>query len=299
MEQIFEYLKVIIIGLVEGITEWLPVSSTGHMILVDEFIKLQVSPDFWNMFLVVIQLGAILAVCILYFSKLNPFSGSKSPEQKKQTWSLWAKVIVGIIPAGLIGVPLNDWMEEHFNNSWVVALALIVYGIAFIVIENWRASRGLDEEEPQGAHFVEQAKTVHKINSMEELSFLQAFQIGCFQVLSLVPGTSRSGSTILGGLLLGTSRTLAAEFSFYMAIPVMFGASFLKLLKFFLKGNSFDMQGYIMLVLGMMVALIVSIISIRFLMRYIKTNNFKLFGYYRIVLGVIVIAYGLSIGFTL
>lgn len=298
MEQIVEYLKIVIIGLVEGITEWLPVSSTGHMILVDEFIKLQVSPDFWNMFLVVIQLGAILAVCILYFSKLNPFSMSKTPEQRRQTWNVWAKVVVGIIPAALIGVPLNDWMEEHLNNAWVVAAALIVYGIAFILIENWRAARELDESESRGAHFAGRQASDSRINSMEELSFVQAFQIGCFQVLSLVPGTSRSGSTILGALLLGSSRTLAAEFSFYMAIPVMFGASFLKLLKFFLKGNHFDMQGYSMLGLGMLVALLVSIVSIRLLMSYIKTKDFKFFGYYRIVLGLIVIVYGLSLGFA-
>lgn len=301
MELIFEYLKVVLIGIVEGITEWLPVSSTGHMILVNELVKLQVSEQFWNMFLVVIQLGAILAVCILYFRQLNPFALSKTKEERRGTWSLWAKVCVGIIPAAVIGLPLNDWIEERLTNSWVVAGALIVYGIAFILIEKWRAARGLDLEQPRGKHFAhaEGSSQTKCISEMSELSFTKALGIGCFQVLSLVPGTSRSGSTILGALILGTSRTLAAEFSFYMAIPVMFGASLLKLVKFFLKGNHFDTQGYLMLGLGMFVAFLVSILAITLLMRYIKKNDFKVFGYYRIVLGVLVIVYGLTKGFTL
>ncbi len=302
MEHLLEYLKIILIGIVEGITEWLPVSSTGHMILVNDLVHLHVSEDFWNMFLVVIQLGAILAVCILYFKTLNPFALSKSTEEKKDTWSLWAKVIVGVLPAAAIGLPLNDWMEEHLTNSWVVAAALIVYGIAFILIENFRSKPGLDHSEShaRGKHFAQTGEASLEETSlanMRSLSYKRAFCIGCFQVLSLVPGTSRSGSTILGALLMGTSRQLAAEFSFFMAIPVMFGASLLKLLKFFLKGNSFDMYSYVLLFLGMLVALIVSILAIKFLMRYIKRHDFKVFGYYRIILGLVVIVYGLLKGF--
>ena len=302
MEHLLEYLKIILIGIVEGITEWLPVSSTGHMILVNDLVHLHVSEDFWNMFLVVIQLGAILAVCILYFKTLNPFALSKSTEEKKDTWSLWVKVIVGVLPAAAIGLPLNDWMEEHLTNSWVVAAALIVYGIAFILIENFRSKPGLDHSErhARGKHFAQTSEASLEETSlanMRSLSYKRAFCIGCFQVLSLVPGTSRSGSTILGALLMGTSRQLAAEFSFFMAIPVMFGASLLKLLKFFLKGNSFDMYSYVLLFLGMLVALIVSILAIKFLMRYIKRHDFKAFGYYRIILGLVVIVYGLLKGF--
>lgn len=292
MDTIIELLKVVLIGAVEGITEWLPVSSTGHMILVDEFVKLNVTHDFWNMFLVVIQLGAILAVCILYFRTLNPLSPSKTSQERKATWNTWGKVILGVIPAAVIGLPLNDWMEEKLYNSWVVAAALVVYGIAFIVIENWKG-----RNEYKGAHALnaDEARASRaasaEIASMEDLSYKRAFAIGCFQVLSLVPGTSRSGSTILGGLLMGTSRTLAAEFSFFMAIPVMFGASLLKFVKFFLKGNVFTSYEWLVLGVGMAVALIVSLLSITFLMKFIKAHDFKPFGVYRIVLGIIVLAY--------
>lgn len=285
---VIELVKVLIIGLVEGITEWLPVSSTGHMILVDEFIKLNVTDDFWNMFLVVIQLGAILAVVILYFNRLNPLAPSKSPEEKRNTWITWSKIIVGAIPAAIFGLLLNDIMEEKLYNPWVVAGALIVYGIAFILIENWRAKKF--ESATDGAHFANDGGA-HELESMQELSYKKALGIGFFQVLSLVPGTSRSGSTILGGLLLGTSRTLATEFSFYMAIPIMFGASLLKLVKFFIKGNSFSSYELTILIFGMVIALLVSILAIKFLLKFIKTNDFKPFGYYRIILGVLVIGY--------
>ena len=293
---VIELLKTAFLGLVEGITEWLPVSSTGHMILVDEFIHLNVSEDFWNMFLVVIQLGAILAVCMLYFTRLNPWARSKSAGERRQTWNTWGKIIVGVIPAAVIGLPLNDFMEEHLFNAWVVAAALIVYGIAFILIENWRKSRlvratqekvalnapaGPEGEDPDDPG----------LQSMEQVSYARAFGIGCFQVLSLVPGTSRSGSTIIGGLLLGCSRTLAAEYSFFMAIPVMFGASALKLVKYLLAGNGFSGSEIAILLVGLVVAFVTSVLSIKFLMKFIKTNDFKPFGVYRIVLGVVVIAY--------
>ena len=264
-----EYLKVLILGIVEGITEWLPISSTGHMILVENFLRLNVSPEFWEMFLVVIQLGAIMAVVVIYFNKLNPFSTKKSAQERKDTWQIWYKVIIGCIPAAAIGLPLNDWLDEHFYNYVVVAIALIVYGIIFIWIET---------------------KYDYKptVDSFEDMSFLTAFKIGCFQVLSLIPGTSRSGSTIIGGMLVGTSRTIATEFSFFMSIPVMFGASLLKLLKF---GFSFTGNEMFILLFGMIVAFIVSIIAIKFLISYIQKNDFKVFGYYRIVLGLIVIGY--------
>lgn len=234
MDVFFELLKAAFIGIVEGVTEWLPVSSTGHMILVDEFVHLNVSEAFWNMFLVVIQLGAILAVCVSFFTKLNPWARSKDAAARKDTWSTWGKIFVGIIPAALVGLPLNDFMEEHLYNAWVVAVALIVYGVAFILIERWRAAKLASARVPGEAEATDPG-----IQTMGELSYKQALAIGCFQVLSLVPGTSRSGSTILGGLILGTSRTLAAEFSFYMAVPVMFGASALKLVKYLLAGYAF------------------------------------------------------------
>ncbi len=319
MDFFIELLKTAFIGLVEGVTEWLPVSSTGHMILVDEFIKLNVSEAFWNMFLVVVQLGAILAVCVLYFNKLNPWARSKDRAERAETWNTWGKILVGVVPAAVVGLPLNDFMEEHLSNAWVVAVALIVYGVVFIVIENWRkrklaiavegqvaARSAMAAAQPAGAHFagrpasenlrVEREvdaleRTDPGIQTMAELSYKKAFGIGCFQVLSLVPGTSRSGSTIIGGLLLGTSRTLAAEYSFYMAIPVMFGASALRLVKYFLGGNGFTGAEVAILATGMVVAFVTSILSIKFLLKFIKTNDFKPFGYYRIVLGIVVIAY--------
>ena len=272
---IVELLKVVILGIVEGLTEWLPVSSTGHMILVDEFIKLDVSKDFMDMFLVVIQLGAILAVVALNFEKLNPWSGWKTRQEKRDTVSLWLKVLVACIPAAVIGLMFNKYMEEHFMTAPVVASTLIFYGLLFIWIENYNKHRR------------------PRINDLAKLDYRTAFIIGLFQVLSLVPGTSRSGATIIGGILFGTSRIVAAEFTFFLAIPVMFGASLLKMVKF---GLHYTGAEIVIMVVGMVTAFIVSILSIKFLLSYIKTNDFKAFGWYRIVLGIVVIAYLFLVG---
>lgn len=265
-----ETIKIIILGIVEGITEWLPVSSTGHMILLDEFIKLNITAEFKEMFFVVIQLGAIMAVVLLFFHKLNPFSPKKDSLEKRNTWILWFKVIVAILPAGIIGVLFDDWINEKFYNYKTVAVTLILYGIFFILIENRNKNK------------------IAKIDTLNKLDYKTAFLIGVFQVLSLIPGTSRSGATIVGAMLLGTSRYIAAEFTFFLAIPVMFGASFLKLLKF---GFAFTGAEFYMLSLGTIVSFIVSIVTIKFLMSYIKKNDFKAFGYYRIILGLIVLLY--------
>ncbi|WP_037324829.1 undecaprenyl-diphosphate phosphatase [Anaerovibrio sp. RM50] len=270
-----ELIKTVILGIVEGLTEWLPISSTGHMILVDEFIKLDVSKSFMDMFLVVIQLGAILAVVVLNFDRLNPFSANKTRSEKRETYQLWFKVIFACLPAAVIGLMFNKYMEEHFMTAPVVAFTLIFYGIMFIVVENYNKNR------------------TPAVTDLNKLSYKTAFIIGLFQVLSLVPGTSRSGSTILGGILFGASRYVAAEFTFFLAIPVMFGASLLKIVKF---GIHFTGAEMLILVIGMATAFVVSVISIKFLLRYIKNNDFKPFGYYRIVLGIIVIAYLLMVG---
>ncbi len=272
---VVELLKVVILGIVEGLTEWLPVSSTGHMILVDEFIKLDVSKDFMDMFLVVIQLGAILAVVALNFEKLNPWSSWKTRQEKRDTVSLWLKVLVACIPAAVIGLMFNKYMEEHFMTAPVVAATLIFYGLLFIWIENYNKHRR------------------PRINDLAKLDYRTAFIIGLFQVLSLVPGTSRSGATIIGGILFGASRIVAAEFTFFLAIPVMFGASLLKMVKF---GLHYTGAEIVIMVVGMVTAFIVSILSIKFLLSYIKTNDFKAFGWYRIVLGIVVIAYLFLIG---
>ena len=272
---IAELFKTILIGIVEGLTEWLPISSTGHMILVDEFVKLDVSKQFMDMFLVVIQLGAILAVVVLNFEKLNPYSPWKTRLQKQNTFKLWYKVILACIPAAAIGLPLNHWMEEHLMTTPIVASMLILYGILFIIVENYNRYR------------------IPHTKDVDQLDYKTALLIGIFQVLSLVPGTSRSGATILGGIILGTSRQVAAEFTFYLAIPVMFGASLLKLVKF-----GFDYTGteISILLVGMVTAFIVSIISIKFLLHYIKKNDFTAFGWYRIALGIIVFIYLFLIG---
>ncbi|HOA41253.1 MAG TPA: undecaprenyl-diphosphate phosphatase [Halanaerobiales bacterium] len=270
-----EFLKVVFLGIVEGVTEWLPISSTGHMILVDEFIQLQASAAFKEMFLVVIQLGAILAVVLLYFHKLNPFSARKTSEEKKETMQIWYKVIVGVIPAGVAGILFDDWLNEHLYNYWTVAIMLILYGVLFILIENRNKNRPV------------------RVNDFAELSYRTAFNIGLFQVLSLIPGTSRSGATILGGIILGTSRHIAAEYSFFLSIPVMFGASALKLFKF---GFTFTGTELFILLTGMIVAFLVSVVAIRFLLAYIKKNDFKAFGWYRIILGLLVITYFLMKG---
>jgi len=272
---IADLIKTVILGVVEGLTEWLPISSTGHMILVDEFIKLDVTKQFMDMFLVVIQLGAILAVVVLNFEKLNPFSSWKSRQEKRDTVELWKKVIVATLPAGIIGLMLNKFMEEHLMTAPVVATTLIFYGILFIIIENYNKRRH------------------PRVTDLRNLDYKTALIIGFFQLLSLVPGTSRSGATIIGGLLFGASRYVATEFTFFLAIPVMFGASFLKMVKF---GIHYTGAEVLILVLGMVTAFIVSILSIRFLLSYIKTNDFKAFGWYRIVLGIVVIAYMFFVG---
>lgn len=268
-----EMLKAVLFGIVEGVTEWLPVSSTGHLILLDELVSLNVSDEFKSMFDVVIQLGAILAVVVLYFHKLNPFSPQKSQEEKKQTWSLWAKVILAIIPSGAVGVLFDDWMDAHLHTSTVVAAMLILYGVAFILVE----------KAYQGRHLA-----VQDVNDMD---YKTAIGMGLFQCLSLIPGTSRSGSTILGGILLGASRSAAAEFSFFMAIPTMLGASGIKLLKFFLTGVGFAGGEIAILLIGCVVSFLVSLMVIRGLMSYVHQHSFSVFGVYRIVLGVIVLAY--------
>ncbi len=265
-----ELVKTIILGIVEGLTEWLPISSTGHMILVDEFIKLNVSKAFMDMFLVVIQLGAILAVVVLNFEKLNPFSDWKTKKEKEKTFQLWYKVIFACIPAGVIGLMFNKYMEAHFMNAPVVASTLIIYGVLFIVVEIYNKKRS------------------PRVKDLDCLDYKTAFIIGLFQVLSLVPGTSRSGATILGGILFGTSRYVAAEFTFFLAIPVMFGASLLKMVKF---GFHYSGAEIVIMIVGMVTAFIVSVLSIKFLLRYIKKNDFKAFGWYRIFLGLIVLAY--------
>ncbi|MCR5030071.1 MAG: undecaprenyl-diphosphate phosphatase [Selenomonadaceae bacterium] len=270
-----ELIKTIILGVVEGVTEWLPISSTGHMILVDEFIRLDVSKAFMDMFLVVIQLGAILSVVVLNFDRLNPFSSWKTRAEKKETIELWKKVIVACVPAGVIGLSFNKFMEQHFMTALVVASTLIIYGILFIVVENMNAKR------------------TPRIKTLAQLDYKTALIIGGFQVLSLVPGTSRSGSTILGGILFGTSRFVATEFTFFLAIPVMFGASLLKLVKF---GWHYTGGEILILLIGMATAFIVSVISIKLLLRYIKKNDFKAFGWYRIALGLVVLAYLFLVG---
>ena len=269
-----ELLKAVLFGIVEGVTEWLPISSTGHLILLNEFITLKVSEEFGSMFDVVIQLGAILAVIVLFFHKLNPFAPSKTAGEKKQTWSLWFKVVAAIIPSGVVGVLFDDWMDAHLHNGIVVSIALIVYGIAFILVERRN----------QGKHL----KT---INDVHDIGYKTAILIGLFQCLSLVPGTSRSGSTILGAILIGVGRSAGAEFSFFMAIPTMLGASAIKGLKFLLSGVEATGTEIGVLVVGCIVSFLVSMVVIKGLMEYVRKHSFSAFGVYRIVLGAVVLAY--------
>ena len=269
-----EILKAVLFGIVEGITEWLPVSSTGHIILLDEFIQLSATEEFKSMFDVVIQLGAILAVIVLFFNKLNPFSLKKTAGEKKQTWTLWFKVIAAIIPSGVVGVLFDDWMDEHLHNGIVVAIALIVYGIAFILVE--RRNNG---------------KHLRLTADVHDISWKKAIGIGIFQCLSLVPGTSRSGSTILGAIMLGVGRGAGAEFSFFMAIPTMVGASGIKMLKFLLSGVGITSTEIAVLLVGCVVSFIVSLLVIKGLMEYVRKHSFSAFGVYRIILGAIVLAY--------
>ena len=267
-----EWIKAIILGIVQGITEWLPISSTGHMILVNDLWPMNFSKEFVDLFLVVIQFGSILAVVVYYFNKLWPFSKTKTPEQNKKTLVLWSKIIVACIPAGVLGLLFDDLIDTYLYSSWTVAIMLIVYGVLFLVVEN----------KPR----------VPRVRRLSDISYVHAFVLGCFQALALIPGTSRSGATILGGLLTNCARTVAAEFSFFMAIPTMLGASSLKLLKFFVStGAGLAGTELGVLLVGMLVAFIVSIFAIRFLMGYLKKNDFKVFGYYRIVLGAIVLLY--------
>jgi undecaprenyl-diphosphatase len=293
--QLIELLKALLIGVVEGITEWLPISSTGHMILFDEFVKMDVSPAFLELFLVVIQLGAIMAVIILYFHRLNPFSPRKDAAQRRATLTLWAKVIVACIPAAIVGFLLDDWVEERFFNAVVVSCALVIYGIAFIMIERIKGRGDADKDGPAlGKHSRPSGATdgVEGDEELTTLSFPRAFVIGLFQCLAIIPGTSRSGSTILGGRILGVSRKVAAEFSFFLAIPVMFGWSLLKVVKgFVLDSLTLTTTEWGVLVVGIAVAFVVSVIAIKFLMGYIKKHSFEAFGWYRIVLGVLVLAF--------
>lgn len=270
-----ELLKAVLFGIVEGVTEWLPISSTGHLILLNEFITLNVSDEFRSMFDVVIQLGAILAVIVLFFHKLNPFSPRKTEGEKKQTWQLWFKVIAAIIPSGIVGVLFDDWMEAHFRNATVVSIALIVYGVAFILVERRNARRV-------------GGKTVEDVYAID---YKTALLIGCFQCLSLIPGTSRSGSTILGAILIGVGRSAGAEFSFFMAIPTMLGASAIKGLKFLLSGVAATGTEIGVLIVGCVVSFVVSLLVIRGLMEYVRRHSFSAFGVYRIILGVVVLVY--------
>ncbi len=279
-----DIIKAFFIGIVQGITEWLPVSSTGHMILFDEFIHMNVSAEFKELFLVVIQLGSILAVLTLYFGKLNPFAPSKSREEKKETWILWSKVIVAVLPAAVIGLLFDDLLDKYLYNYVTVAITLIVYGIAFIVIERRHAAKN----------------TVFKIETVDDIDYATALKIGAAQVLALIPGTSRSGSTIIGSMCVGVSRTAASEFSFFLAIPVMLGASALKVLKYIVKvGASFTQAEVITLVVGIVTAFAVSVVAIKFLMGFVRRHSFEVFGWYRIALGVIVIGYFLLRSFVL
>ncbi|MGX7108159.1 undecaprenyl-diphosphate phosphatase [Facklamia miroungae] len=269
--ELIELLKIIFLSIVQGITEWLPISSTGHLILVEEFIHLNLDPNFIEMFRTVVQFGSIIAVVVLYFNKLNPLDFNKSKQEQKDIWFLWFKVVFATLPAGILGLIINDYMEEYFNTPYVVAAALIIYGFAFLWIENRTPARHAKQ-----------------VNTLKKISFPTAFKTGLFQALSLIPGTSRSGSTILGGLMLGMERTVATEFSFFMSMPVMLGASLVKLKDF---GFIFTTAELVYLLVGMFVAFIVSLVVIRSLLKFIKTNDFKPFGYYRIILGAIVILY--------
>ena len=278
MTTLIELLKAVLFGIVEGITEWLPISSTGHMILLDEFIKLKVTADFYEMFQVVIQLGAIAAVIVLFFHKLNPFSPKKDADQKKDTWNLWLKVILAVLPSAVIGLLLDDWMDEHLYNYVVVAIALVVYGVAFLFLEKGNAARG------------------RQIENVYALDYKTAIFIGMFQCLALIPGTSRSGSTILGAILLGVGRSAGAEFSFFLAIPTMLGASALKVLKYgldIMQGEALMPTGTELSVLavGCAVSFVVSLLVIKGLMEYVRNHSFKAFGVYRIILGIAVLGY--------
>ena len=273
-QYIIELLKAVFLGIVEGITEWLPISSTGHLILVNEFLNLRQSKDFIDMFNIVIQLGAILAVMVIYFKRLNPFQPGKTAREVQLTWQLWLKVVIACIPSAFFGLLLDDWMEAHLSNFFVVAIMLVVYGIAFIWIED------------------RNRRVEPKVTDLARMSYKTAFYIGLFQVLSIIPGTSRSGATILGGIIVGTSRSVAADFTFFLAIPTMFGYSGLKAVKYFIDGNTLTGGQAAILLVASVTAFLVSLFVIRFLMNYIKKHDFTVFGKYRIVLCIIVLYYG-------
>ena len=273
-QYIIELLKAVFLGIVEGITEWLPISSTGHLILVNEFLNLRQSKDFIDMFNIVIQLGAILAVMVIYFKRLNPFQPGKTAREVQLTWQLWLKVVIACIPSAFFGLLLDDWMEAHLSNFFVVAIMLVVYGIAFIWIED------------------RNRRVEPKVTDLARMSYKTAFYIGLFQVLSIIPGTSRSGATILGGIIVGTSRSVAADFTFFLAIPTMFGYSGLKAVKYFIDGNTLTGGQAAILLVASVTAFLVSLFVIRFLMNYIKKHDFTVFAEYRIVLGIIVLFYG-------
>lgn len=306
MDSFIELVKSFFIGIVEGITEWLPISSTGHMILVDEFVKLNVSAEFLELFLVVIQLGAICAVLVLYRHKLNPVSRQKSEYERRDTWRLWGMVLIGCIPAAIIGLLFDDWVNEHFYNAWTVAVALIFYGVVFIVMEYFNRKREREALSVRHARHGRYssvfaggrakgdnlAESLFRVNTVDDIDWKTALGIGCFQVLAIIPGTSRSGSTIIGGMLLGCSRTAAAEFTFFCAIPVMLGWGVVKFIKYIISiGLAMTGTETLVLIVGIVTAFAVSVFSIKFLMSYIKRNDFTAFGIYRIVLGVCVIAY--------
>ena len=325
MDVLIDALKACLFGIVEGITEWLPISSTGHMMLLDEFVPLNVSDEFYSTFLVAIQLGAIMAVIVLFFHKLNPFSRRKTPEQKRTTWGIWAKVVVGSIPAAIVGLALDDWVETNIMtnedvSAIVVASALVVYGIIFIVMEaRNRRLIAAASEAPRGKHArvpgragegaqsqqscyvsvdpnadteYDASSVIAKVNTFDEMSYGKAFLIGIFQSLAVIPGTSRSGSIIIGSMLLGTSRTVATEFAFFLAIPIMFGWS---LLKFFRHGLNYTSMEWMIFAVGLIVAFIVSVLAIKFLVGYVKKHDFTAFGIYRIIVGAVVLIYFLVI----
>ncbi len=273
LSSLLEILKAMVFGIVEGITEWLPISSTGHLILLEEFLKLEMSAEFYTMFQVVIQLGAILAVVVLFFKKLNPFDPQKNEQQKMRTWGLWVKVVIAVLPSAVVGLLLDDWMDAHLYNPIIVSVALIAYGLAFIVVE--RRNEG----------------TAPRIKSVGGIDLRTAVLIGCFQCLALIPGTSRSGSTILGGILLGVSRSAAAEFSFFLGIPTMLGASLLKLVKFLFSGVAASGIEILVLLIGCVVSFLVSLVVIKSLMEYVRKHSFSVFGVYRIGLGILVLIY--------
>lgn len=308
---LIEALKSLLIGIVEGVTEWLPISSTGHMILVDDFVQLQVSPEFLALFLVVIQIGAILAVLTLYFHKLNPMSPRKNADEKRATWRLWGMVAIGCIPAAVVGILLDDWVNAHFYNKVTVAAMFILYGVVFIVMEGrnrrrLRRARAVVRNQararveqppsrPAPAHAcaadldAAAERGVFRIADVDDIDWKTALKIGCFQVLAIVPGTSRSGATIIGGMLCGCSRTAAAEFTFFLAIPIMFGWGLVKCIKFAAAGLAMTATEGVVLAVGVVSAFVMSVVSIKFLMGYIKKNDFTAFGWYRIVVGALVL----------